>query len=108
MIEIAQKDNPFFEEGYKYKSVSIEDFNFKKVEKSIEEIIKSISSNDFLDINFYNREHTINEIKTNYKDGDIIYLYESPDWTWMKLCGRAGIKIIRDNKEIFNKICVLN
>ena len=41
-----------------------------------------------------------NEIRANLKPGDEIWHYESPQETWDKLRGRAGICVRRDGKVI--------
>lgn len=101
MIEIAQKDNPFFEEGYKYEEIQLKDFKeFKS--------LSDLNFSNRLELNKISKKEDLEKIKSIYKEGDIIYSYESPDWTWHSLCGRSGIKIIRNDEEIYNRICVMS
>jgi len=41
-----------------------------------------------------------NEFMSQYKDGDEIWIFETPSWTWASLCGRAGYVIMRNGEYV--------
>jgi hypothetical protein len=45
---------------------------------------------------------TVDIIRHDYKKGDTILIYKSPQWTWSSLCGRAGIMVIRKKMIVAN------
>ena len=86
-----------------------DDSNFQ--EMTIEEAEKS------LQINCNNLDDSENssdfikrwkDFKSNIQDGDKIYYFRSPSWTWENLCGRAGFAIYRDEKQIYSIITIMN
>jgi hypothetical protein len=72
-------------------------------EMTIEEAEDSLQINcDDLD-NLENPSYFIKrwkEFKSNIQDGDKIYYFRSPSWTWERLCGRSGYALYRDGKQI--------
>ncbi len=48
------------------------------------------------------------EFKAQLQSGDELWLYRSPDESWMHLWGRAGICIVRKKKVIADFLVVMN
>jgi hypothetical protein len=35
------------------------------------------------------------ELKNKIQEGDVLWEFRSPEWTWSSLCGRAGLVLLR-------------
>lgn len=55
---------------------------------------------------FFN--HQWNELKSELQEGDELWLFSSPKTSWMNMCGRAGICIVRDGKVVSSMVTMMN
>lgn len=94
--------NSFLSKFRKIKDDSI--FQEMTIEEAEERL--QINCNDSQSSsNFINRWK---DFKSNMQDGDKIYYFRSPSFTWENLCGRAGFAIYRDEKQIDSIITIMN
>jgi hypothetical protein len=42
------------------------------------------------------------------RDGDELWTWASPEWTWIQLAGRAGYAIVRDGDPIRHWMTIIN
>ena len=47
-------------------------------------------------------------LKSQMKEGDELWVFSSPNDTWRNLSGRAGVCIVRDGEIIKSEVSVLN
>ncbi len=97
--------NSFFSKFRKIKDDSIfQEMTIKEAEERLQ-----ITCNDLDDSqNSSNFIKRWKEFKSNIQDGDKIYYFQSPSWTWENLCGRAGYSIYRNGEEIDSITTIMN
>lgn len=48
------------------------------------------------------------DLKKELQDGDELWLFSSPKETWLNMCGRAGICIVRSGNIVYSLTTTLN
>ena len=97
--------NSFFSKFRKIKDDSI--FQEMTIEEAEERL--QINCNDSDDSqNSSNFIKRWKEFKSNIKDGDKVYYFKSPSWTWESLCGGAGYSIYRNGEEVNSITTIIN
>ena len=97
--------NSFFSKFRKIKDDSIfQEMTIKEAEERLQ-----ITCNDLDDSqNSSNFIKRWKEFKSNIKDGDKVYYFKSPSWTWESLCGGAGYSIYRNGEEVNSITTIIN
>lgn len=103
-------DGSVFEKEYRYIELSIDDLipmdDYKLM--SQKERMDGIHEYEYIldkyDLCLHISKKGYDEIRNLFTEGDKIYYYASPSWTWSSLCGRAGIALIRDGKFLKNEV----
>lgn len=65
---------------------SQQDYKYEKVSREVFDMIAD-----------YRTQEIIN---ARIKPGDVIWTFNSPQWTWSSLCGRGGILVKRDDEVV--------
>ena len=97
--------NSVFYKFRKIKDDSIfQEMTIEEAEKMLQ-IYCNVSDDSQKSSSFVNRWKNF---KSNIQDGDKIYYFRSPSWTWESLCGRAGYSIYRNGEEIDSITTIMN
>jgi len=75
-----------------------------KVSESEFKDSKTRTESDPFSLEIYNWDN----LKSQMKVGDELWVFSSPNDTWRNLSGRAGVCIVRDGEIIKSEVSVLN